>query len=172
MKTTLVTMLVAICALAASPVLSQDTTDAGIQVSKPEGAVAPEGFVESSTFTTSIVDRAPQDTIATLGNDHNKIFYFTDVRNMTGQTLTHRWEFNGQVMAEVTFEIGGPRWRVNSSKMLEPVWLGEWTASAVDASGRTLSSNTFSYTHPKPEPKAMAPKGTIPDPAVPAAPDK
>ena len=170
MKRTLVAFLIALGTVVASPALSQEAGDPGFQVSTPEGAVTSEGYVETSTFTTGIADRAPQDTIKTLGNDHNRIFYFTDVRDMTGETLTHRWEFNGQVMAEVHFEIGGPRWRVYSSKTLEPVWLGDWTASAVDSTGRTLSSNTFSYTHPKPKPQATAPKGTVPSPASPAGP--
>ncbi len=179
MNRTLVALLIALGAVVASPALSQEagelelqisTPEDGLQVSTPEAAVTPEGYVESSTFTTGIADRAPQDTINTLGNDQRKIFYFTDVRDMTGQTLTHRWEFNGQIMAEVHFEIGGPRWRVYSSKTLEPAWLGDWTASAVDSDGLTLSSNTFSYTPAKPAPQAMAPKETVPPPASPASP--
>ena len=170
MKRTLVAFFIALGTVVALPALGQEAGEPGLQVSTPEGAVTPEGYVESSTFTTGIADRAPQDTINTLGNDQRKIFYFTDVRDMTGETLTHRWEFNGQVMAEIHFEIGGPRWRVYSSKTLEPVWLGDWTASAVDSTGRTLSSNTFSYTHPKPKPQATAPKGTVPSPASPAGP--
>ena len=187
MNRTLVALFIALGAVVASPALSQEAGQPALsqeaaepalspvaaepefEVSTPEGAAA-EGYIESSTFTTAVVDRVPEDTINTLGNDQDKIFYFTDVRDMTGQTLTHRWEFNGQIMAEVHFEIGGPRWRVYSSKTLEPAWLGDWTASAVDSDGLTLSSNTFSYTPAKPAPQAMAPKETVPPPASPASP--
>ena len=105
----------------------------------------PEGHVARGTFATAIIEREPEDSVATLTNDQRTIYYFTELIDMTGQTILHRWEFNGQPMAEVTFEVGGPRWRVFSSKQLEAIWLGEWTASVIDAQGRILSTNTFSY---------------------------
>ncbi len=161
----------ALSPVAAEPALSPVAAEPEFEVSTAEGAAPVEGYIENSTFTTAVVDRVPEDTINTLGNDQDQIFYFTDVRDMTGQTLTHRWEFNGQVMAEVHFEIGGPRWRIYSSKTLEPSWLGDWTATAIDSSGLMLSSNTFSYTLPKPPPQAIAPEGTVPSPASPAMPE-
>ena len=64
---------------------------------------------------------------------------------MAGETVTHRWEYNGQVMAEVDFQIGGPRWRVYSSKTMMHDWVGDWKVSVVDEDGSPLSVNTFSY---------------------------
>ena len=86
----------------------------------------------------------------------NRIYYFTEIRDMAGQTVTHRWEHDGQVMAEVPFEVGGDRWRVYSSKNLEPSWTGEWKASVVDGSGATLSANTFTYNKAEQAPEAPA----------------
>ena len=64
---------------------------------------------------------------------------------MEGQQVTHRWEHDGKVMAEVPFQVGGPRWRVYSSKQLENDWTGEWKVSVVDGNGSTLGVNTFTY---------------------------
>jgi hypothetical protein len=131
---------------------------------EPESAApieeAPRGWVERAALTASVVDREPQGRVKQLTNDRDRIFYFTDVRGMQGETLIHRWELNGEVVIEVSLVIGGDRWRTYSTKQLDPSALGDWTVSAIDASGRVLSSDGFSYVEAPPE---------IEPPAKPAA---
>ncbi len=103
-------------------------------------------YVKRSQFTTSIRNREPQNTIRQLGNDRQKVYYFTELTNMQGQTVRHRWKYKGKVMAEVEFKVKGPRWRVFSSKWLERRWVGKWTASVVSRTGRRLASSSFTYT--------------------------
>ena len=110
----------------------------------PAASQAP-GTVARAAFTSAIEEREPTDNVNNLTTENDKIFYFTEIRDMAGRTVTHRWEHNGQVMAEVPFEIRGNRWRVYSSKTLDPSLTGQWKASVVDANGSTLSANTFSY---------------------------
>jgi hypothetical protein len=64
---------------------------------------------------------------------------------MSGEMVTHRWEYNGQVMAEIPFHVGGPRWRVWSSKNLESYWLGQWTVTLVNSEGTVREAKSFSY---------------------------
>jgi hypothetical protein len=140
------------------------------------GEETPSGRVERSSVTTAIADREPQDSVTEISTDLDQIYYFTEIRGMTGQTVTHRWEFGGEVLAEVPFEVGGPRWRVYSSKDLIPAWLGEWKVSAIDAAGRVLSSDTFTYAQasaPAEAPMAeTAPEETLPPlPEEPASPE-
>lgn len=117
-------------------------------------AAAPAmGMVARSAVTSGIENREPVDQLTSATTNMDKVYYFTELRDMQGQTVTHRWEHNGEVMAEVPFEIGGPRWRVFSSKRLEPNWTGDWKVSVVDATGSTLSVNTFTYD------QATAPSG-------------
>ena len=120
-------------------------------------APAPNGRVARSTLTTAVIDREPQDAVETLSNDNVQIFYFTDVRDATGETITHRWEWMGRVVAEVPFAVRGPRWRIHSSKNLDPSWLGEWTVTAVDSSGRVLSRDHFTFSEVLAPPAAPAP---------------
>lgn len=101
--------------------------------------------VARAIVTTNVVDREPVDSIDTLGNDRLDVFFFTEIQNLEGQMLTHRWEYGGEVMAEVPLQIGGPRWRTFSSKRLHESWLGEWTVSVVDEAGRVLESARFDY---------------------------
>ena len=108
-------------------------------------AVQIPGNVTRAQFTRDIKDLEPVDAVSTLTNDQTRIVYFTEIRGMAGQTVTHRWEFNGKVVLEKTHEVGSSRWRAYTSKKLDPAWVGEWKASVVDAEGQTLSVNTFTY---------------------------
>ena len=143
--------LAAIAAVAGLAALASTATASDIEMETPatevvtehedaEAAVAmaipdvpdtapPVGHVERSSFTTAVVDREPQDAVESLTNDHVQIAYFTEARGMTGSRLTHRWEHQGRVMAEVSFDVGGPRWRTHSVKTLDPEMLGEWQVS-------------------------------------------
>ena len=155
------TAIVAILtALVAAPVWAEVGSEglAGVG-SAPEAEVAPapNGRVARSMLTTAVIDREPQDTVETLTNDDVQIFYFTEVRDATGDTITHRWEWMGQMMAEVPFAVLGPRWRIHSSKNLDPSWLGEWTVTAVDSSGRVLSQDRFTFNEALAPPAAPAP---------------
>ncbi len=69
--------------------------------------------------------------------------------------MTHRWERDGQVLHEQRFEVGGPRWRVYSSKTLYPQQAGEWKVSVLDGAGATLAVSALSV-------------GAAPAPAAPA----
>ncbi|MFQ6021578.1 MAG: DUF2914 domain-containing protein [Acidiferrobacterales bacterium] len=140
-----------IATLTAAPLQSALATTADSDPSAAATEVATTtapsaGWVARATVTSGVQDREPIDSITTLSNDNSKIYYFTEIRDMAGETIMHRWEYNGQVMAEIPFHIGGARWRVYSSKNLEPMWLGDWKVSVVDSSGSPLSVTTFLYT--------------------------
>ena len=117
--------------------------DAALDAAPHEGATA-ENVVRASV-TTSIVDREPVDSVDTVTNEQELIFFFTEIADLSGGTITHRWEYNDEIMAEVPLEIGGSRWRTHSSKRLFKGWIGEWTVSVVDDSGQVLRSLSFNY---------------------------
>jgi len=48
-------------------------------------------------------------------------------------------------MAEVPFDVRGRRWRVWSSKKLQPDWIGNWTVSVVKQDGEVLAAESFTY---------------------------
>lgn len=102
--------------------------------------------VARAVFTTGIKDREPVDQVTTLTTDKDKVYFFTEIRNMSGHSVKHRWEYNGKTMAEVEFNVAGPRWRVWSSKSLLPQWTGEWKVSMVDEAGKVLGESSFTYT--------------------------
>ena len=117
---------------------------------KTETAAAPQaqsgfnpGTVVRSAFTSSIDNREPVDTLQQMSAMEQKVYFFTELRDMAGQTATHRWELNGEVMAEVAFEVNGPRWRVWSSKNLQPEWVGEWKVSVLNSANEVISETSL-----------------------------
>ncbi len=111
-----------------------------------QGNAAPLGRVARSAFTQTIIAREPQDQIISLSNDQDAVYYFTEIRGMSGQEITHRWLYNDKVMAEISFQIGSNRWRVWSKKYLVRGWTGLWTVEVVDQAGTIIHSDIFTYT--------------------------
>lgn len=106
-----------------------------------------QGKVSRAIFTSQIIDREPADNLTEISNTSDRIYFFTDLRNLEGQIITHRWEYNDRIMAEVKFKVGGgPRWRVYSSKNLLPEWVGIWTVIVTDENEQTLDASVFNYT--------------------------
>jgi hypothetical protein len=125
-----------------------ESTNSPATEAAPASARAPvliAGSVTRALFTRQVKDLEPVDTVSVLTNDMTRITYFTEIHGMAGQTITHRWEFNGKIVLEKKHEVGSSHWRAYTSKTLDPTWLGEWKASVVDAAGGTLSVNTFTY---------------------------
>ncbi len=113
-----------------------------------------DGIVVRADFTSGVIDREPIDSLTEVTNDRRTIAFFTELRNMSGESISHRWEYNGKVMADVPFQVGGPRWRLWSTKDMHEFRLGEWTVSVVAADGSVLETKSFRYAGPEPEPAA------------------
>jgi hypothetical protein len=128
--------------------------------------VAPKkaGSVARAQFTRAIRDREPTDNITALDTTEKNVYFFTELKDFDGQTVTHRWEWNGKPVHELAFNVGGVRWRVYSSVNLIPERTGTWKVTVVDSSGGTLSAATFNYETAKPAPQPVA------APSAPAAP--
>lgn len=110
-----------------------------------EQSPVPNASVARAIFTTAVVDREPVDDLTSLPVDRDEVYFFTDLRGLEGRTVTHRWEYGGQVVSEVPFEVGGPRWRVYSKKSLKAAQAGEWTVMVLDESGWPLEAGMFLY---------------------------
>ena len=106
------------------------------------------GYVARAQFSNDVVDREPiddlGDTIEVVYGDIQRVYFFTDLREMTGHKVAHRWLLDGELQAELTFDIGGDRWRVWSSKKLMPGFDGVWSVEIVD-DGIVIATHSFNY---------------------------
>lgn len=114
----------------------------GLAQELPDPVLVPSAIAQ---FTTGIENREPIDQVTFVRNGIAIIYLFSDLRGLAGQTVAHRWSYRGQTMAEVHFAVGGPRWRVWSSKELDPSWLGEWTVEIVAEDDEVIAVESFSY---------------------------
>jgi hypothetical protein len=72
-----------------------------------------------------------------------RVALYTELRDLAGQTVSHRWERGGQTMAVIAFKVGGDRWRVHSSKTLTPASKGSWRVVVADSRGAILAGRSF-----------------------------
>ena len=116
------------------------------EISKPASTQSTaSGRIARAMFTNAIVDREPAEPIESLTTDFEKVYFFTEFVGMEGRQITHQWIYDGKVVAEVPFQVGGPRWRVYSSKKLLSGWVGQWTVAVVDETGKKLREASFAY---------------------------
>lgn len=109
----------------------------------PEPA-APALSVARDAVAANVVDREPQDAAEAFAPTIHTVYYFTEVHGAEGPaTITHRWLYQDQTMAEVRLEVGGSPWRTWSSKTILPEWTGTWRVEAVTEAGQVLASKTF-----------------------------
>ena len=124
---------------------SATTPAATAPVAAKEQSGFSRGSVVRSAFTRDIAEREPTENLQNLTNENGQVKFFTELRDMSGQTAIHRWEYEGKVVAEIEFNVKGPRWRVWSSKSLVPQWTGDWKVSVVNGAGEVISEKNLSY---------------------------
>ena len=104
------------------------------------------GEIRRALFTTGINDREPVGIVDSIDSaSDNSISFFTEITNMSGQTVTHQWTHLDKIMFEKTFEVKAERWRVWTSKTLIPNWTGTWTVNVLDADSELLTSKSFEF---------------------------
>ena len=105
----------------------------------------PHENISNAVFALDVEDRSPINIVEEADNSLGKIYFFTNIRNLSGERITHRWIYQGRIMADVSFNINGPRWRVWSSKNLWHTWIGEWKVEVLADDGSVLYEKVFNY---------------------------
>lgn len=104
--------------------------------------------ISRSVFTTEIVNKEPLTELNSISTDVSRIYFFTEITGLNGHVITHRWKYNGEVMAEIDFQVNADRWRTWSSKNMLPSWLGKWQVSVLDEGGNIIDQSEFEYSAP------------------------
>ena len=104
-----------------------------------------KGYVARAMFSTGIVEREPVDQALILDTRTRQIYFFSDIRNMEGQSVIHHWKLNGKLVSKKEFPVKGPRWRIYSQKDLSAEMTGIWTVTVTDDRGWPMKIVKFQY---------------------------
>lgn len=142
------TTLVFLATLTSPPALAQSEAldvrhNSKIAYGQEDGLLG--GSVTRAQFTRAVVKSEPVDSLSSIPVTVKYLYYFTELKGFTGETIAHRWEHNGKVVAESRFDIGGPRWRSWSGQMLAESMTGHWRVSVLDFVGRVIAVSEFEY---------------------------
>ncbi|PLX78929.1 MAG: hypothetical protein C0615_03115 [Desulfuromonas sp.] len=94
-------------------------------------------------FCTSIEEREPVDTPETIEQGQQTAYFFTEVANGSGQSLTHKWYFNDVPIAEIPLKVGTDRWRTWSTKQVWHLTPGTIKVQVSDTGGKILAEETI-----------------------------
>lgn len=104
--------------------------------------------VSREMLASNVVNGEPEtelpDTIELLGNETRQIYYFTEVRNMIGRRLTHRWRHERREVA--SFALAEPNeyeYPLHSSMLLNTASAGDWRIELLDDAGNVLDYHLF-----------------------------
>jgi len=109
------------------------------------GADSFNGDVVRAFFTTEIKNNEPQNEVLILENNKRDIYFFTELRNMQGRTVIHRWEYNGKTVKQKKIKVSKKRFRVSSRHKLSVKQTGKWTVIVTDDNGWPLKAAIFMY---------------------------
>jgi len=72
-----------------------------------------------------------------------KVFLFTDMHGLKGETLYHEWYLAGKRMARVKINVRNNNVSASSSKFIDKYMMGDWKVNVVNHSGDALVSAQF-----------------------------
>lgn len=111
----------------------------------PAAVFAAEGAVSNATFTSGVSDGAPVDYRQEFFRDTSVVYFYSELLDLQGQTVTHRWSLEGRMMQKVPIAVTSPRQTAWSKSVMQPEWAGNWAVDVVDQNGKVLNRSNFAY---------------------------
>ncbi|MEI8644036.1 DUF2914 domain-containing protein [Pseudoalteromonas sp. Hal040] len=132
--------------IAAAPDAQQQFSQSAHIASVAIGAKIDTDKVSRAVLTTDVVDREPVNVLKNdvkLAQISNSLSFFSELRNLQGQTVRHQWYYQGQQLASIELAVSSPRFRTYSTKNIMPEQLGDWRVEVIDADGNLLAQKEF-----------------------------
>ena len=117
-------------------------------VSKVKKVVkATDDKITRTLLTTGLNNKEPIDDINTAviatKDKAAGLYYFTEIKDMKGQTLYHHWLWGDKLIYKRTINILGNRWRASTSKLIPFHRAGNWRVRLVNKAGIVLNEIKF-----------------------------
>ncbi|MCF7502059.1 DUF2914 domain-containing protein [Pseudoalteromonas sp. L1] len=110
------------------------------------GAKIDTDKVSRAVLTTDVVDREPVNVLKSdvkLLDISQSLSFFSELKNMQGQTVRHVWYYQNQLLASIELAISSPRFRTYSTKNIMPEQVGDWRVEVIDTDGNLLAQKEF-----------------------------
>lgn len=110
------------------------------------GAKIDTNVVSRAVLTTGIEKREPVDVLKDnlkRTQFSEKLYFFTEIKNLQGKIIHHLWFHQDQLMAEIPLTVGAVRYRTYSSKNIMPSQTGQWRVEVVTQQGQLLAQKSF-----------------------------
>ena len=78
------------------------------------------GAAARAIFTTEIANKEPVNDLNSVAITSQTVSFFTELVNLDGKVVTHRWSVHGNVVYTKDFRVGANRWRVWTTKTITP----------------------------------------------------
>ena len=72
-----------------------------------------------------------------------ELYFFTEIVDLKGSSVTHRWKHDGKIVASRNFRLDSQSYRVYSNQRMQPTEKGAWQVEVLDSNGKTLSVADF-----------------------------
>lgn len=93
-------------------------------------------------FTTNIQNKEPVSNLSEVDHSVQQLIFFTELRNLTGQRIRHRWIYKDQIVFEKSFNVGAARWRVWTQKTIT-TYRGTLTVQILNGAGNIIQSQSI-----------------------------
>ena len=138
------------------PITAVPATASSSELTTPNPAVQPSVIEPAAPHVTrallaaNIAEREPVaviDTASPLQLDSpTALFFFTELRDLNGSRVAHRWYHNGTMVKERPIDVGAIRWRTWSRHVLDDLSGGDWKVELVDSQGTVLAESHWQVT--------------------------
>jgi len=106
------------------------------------------GSVDNATFTTNIFNGAPTDYREQFSTSTPVVYYYGELLDLTGQTVTLRWSLEGKRMQDIPVVVTSARQPAWTMMKMQPQWTGNWTVEVLNGKGQVIDQRNFAYSPP------------------------
>lgn len=104
---------------------------------------ASKGTLVRAVFAKQIVKREPVDEVTALSSNMQGVYFFTELEDMAGHTVKHRWEYDGRHVGYTEFKITASHWRVWSYRKTPPGSMGTWKVKVLNTIGEVIGEKVL-----------------------------
>jgi len=114
------------------------------ETAKEETTVQESEITVEAEICSDIADRMPVGVAETFPADAEKLYLWSKVTGAQDTThITHVWYREGEELARVQLPVKSPSWRTWSSKIILPIWTGDWKVEVLGPDDKVLKTVSF-----------------------------